>query len=385
MNQGERRKSFAAPLVFCAVLIFTVFYAGTAAWISAANGPTVVDWGVFDVAGGSETSMREDNSILEGSAGTTLYVRFSNNVAGEHLLENNLPRFSVVDESGNPVRVQVWVKPTQEEFQYRQYIFITLTEDLDEDREYRILIAPGVQANNRRINEEGDTISFAYAPGGGGEEPPPEPATDDVPPNSLPEDSQGGLTDPTGSDTPGVRTDPSDSGGQADPSGPGRTDPTEPAAEDPEKKPEGTKKKETGTEKEDPTKNNDADRNENTKEDSPGAATKESGSKSRATAAGRQTRSASRPAVQGTTSSPVILHTDTAEGGGGVHRLSASVAAQLNGGESNAAQEGTTSESRKKGSRSALVILLPAFLIGCGALTEEVSFRYRLKKRSKTA
>ena len=111
----------------------------------------------------AEYSMMGDTTIRQDSAGITLYVRFNHNVASEQLKENNLSKLSVIANDGRPAAANVWVKDTQLEFQYRQYIFITLAENLDPAKGYQIVVAPGVRANNTYVDEAGNNLFFSYA------------------------------------------------------------------------------------------------------------------------------------------------------------------------------------------------------------------------------
>lgn len=205
-ESGEHKHRIRLAVLLAVFLLigFSGIFGGARAVTDEDNRPPVVtDWGVFDVSSNKETSMLYDGTLRQDSGGTTLFVRFNHNVAGEQLTANNLSKISVMSSDGRPVEAQVWVKSTTTEFQYRQYIFITLANNLDPEKGYQIVIAPGLQANNTYVNETGDTLFFAYAGTSGVQEQASEEETKEQPSQEQEKEPVQKTTDAKGSGSKG--------------------------------------------------------------------------------------------------------------------------------------------------------------------------------------
>ena len=205
-ESGEHKHRIRLAVLLAVFLLigFSGIFGGARAVTDEDNRPPVVtDWGVFDVSSNKETSMLYDGTLRQDSGGTTLFVRFNHNVAGEQLMANNLPKISVISSDGRPVDAEVWVKPTSTEFQYRQYIFITLGKNLNPEKGYQIVIAPGLQANNTYVNETGDTLFFAYAGTSGVQEQASEEETKEQPSQEQEKEPVQKTTDAKGSGSKG--------------------------------------------------------------------------------------------------------------------------------------------------------------------------------------
>ena len=123
-------------------------------------------WGVIKE---TEETLLTDGAVIEGDAiDGDLFVRFDHNVAQAEIAEANCAKISLVSSDGTSVAATVWVKDTQLEFQYRQYIFITVNQELDPDQTYSIVIEPGIIAKNGEDIYAGGTLSFGVSGSGSG-------------------------------------------------------------------------------------------------------------------------------------------------------------------------------------------------------------------------
>ena len=187
-NDRKSCRSFAAFLALVLVL-FSVLFNGMlllpqsfAAEEDSDRAPYVVDWGLFDEETGEQISLMESGVIEGDTSGMVFYIRFDHNVAqrdgGDNVADPNCSLISVVSNGGKPVASTAWVKDTQLEFQYRQYIFITVTGTFDPTKYYHIAVAPGITAKNGFTNNGGTDLYFSFPTSGAGEDPVPleEPA-----------------------------------------------------------------------------------------------------------------------------------------------------------------------------------------------------------------
>ena len=183
----KRCRIIAAFLVLTAVLTAASWLASQTC-LAEDDGndrvPHISDWGIFDASDGTRKSLADSGVVERESEGTVFYIQFDHNVAerseGNNVADNNCSLISVVSGSGVPVAASVWVKDTQLEFQYRQCIFITINESIDESDYYHIVVAPGITAKNGYTNNEGSDLYFAFPSMGSGEEPSPSDSPDEV-------------------------------------------------------------------------------------------------------------------------------------------------------------------------------------------------------------
>jgi hypothetical protein len=164
--------------------------------------PYVSDWGIFDESTGKTTSLADSGVVDGDSANRVFYVRFNHNVAEPIVAENNCGLISIVSAGGKHIDSKAWVKDTQLEFQYRQYIFITVTGDMDTTKYYHIKVSPGVTAKNGYTNKEGTSLYFSFTTSGPGDEP--TPITD-------PEEEQDPEPDPSTKPSTNTETKPDSS------------------------------------------------------------------------------------------------------------------------------------------------------------------------------
>ena len=165
---GHKRRSILAALFVLSVLLVC-----TPAWADDDNAPRVSDWGIFNEATGAKTSL-SGTELIEGSTiNGSFYIQFDHNVAERtavNVADANCALISVRSTDGRSVAASAWVKDTQLEFQYRQYIFVTILEDIDPGKTYRIVVAPGITAKNGSTNTAGASLYFSFSdPGDGGE------------------------------------------------------------------------------------------------------------------------------------------------------------------------------------------------------------------------
>ena len=175
----KRCRSFAALLVLTVTLFSAAFLIPQcyAADDETDRAPYVVDWGLFDEGTGNETSLMKSGVIEGDTSGMVFYIRFDHNVAQMdgtiNIGEANCSLVSVVSNGGKAVASTAWVKDTQLEFQYRQYIFITVTGTVDPSKYYHIKVAPGITAKNGFTNNGSANLYFSFPTSGAGDEPVP--------------------------------------------------------------------------------------------------------------------------------------------------------------------------------------------------------------------
>lgn len=131
----------------------------------------------------------------------TLWLRYSHNVADPAVSQGNISRISLVDSDGSRVKASVWCYDAQVNFDQRQYIYITVEEELQPETTYSIVAAAGVAARNG-IHTTTSVEEIHFTTGG----------TAKVPPASDGH-SQSTSTEPT--DRPETKEDPAPSSAAA--------------------------------------------------------------------------------------------------------------------------------------------------------------------------
>lgn len=123
--------------------------------------------------GGGNTAFTfsaEGSTIKDGETGVPknalLMLLYSNNVSGPEVREQNAEKISVTDSQGNPVEITVTSVPegitVEDEFEYRRYLSINI-QDFKAGEKYTITVAPGIQAKNGTVLDEGYSITFTAA------------------------------------------------------------------------------------------------------------------------------------------------------------------------------------------------------------------------------
>lgn len=123
--------------------------------------------------GGGNTAFSfnaEGSTIKDGETGVPknalLMLLYSNNVSGPEVLEQNAEKISVTDSEGNPVEITVTSVPegktVEDEFEYRRYLSINI-KDFKAGEKYTITVAPGIQAKNGTVLDDGYSITFTTA------------------------------------------------------------------------------------------------------------------------------------------------------------------------------------------------------------------------------
>ena len=130
--------------------------------------PTVA-WGAGDGTGGGDgpalplyiSASSPYNGAVGVSVSTTrLWLQYTHNVADAQVASTNCSLISVWGPNGQ-VPASVWVVDTQTNFEQRQYLYITLYDQLQPGSTYVVQAAPGIAARNGlHVTGQTETISF---------------------------------------------------------------------------------------------------------------------------------------------------------------------------------------------------------------------------------